>query len=187
MPKKFNDSRQQQQFQTLLKADQLNDNVRKVLAVVFSANIVAANAIDNAINAINDEINIIEDLVNVEDIVDVQDYMKKDGGSPISINLQHNSNSTSEQSFSSAKTGFKIQKLLENLLQKAYKNDKVVNSIIAAKEQGLPKLSAKSAKQGIKLALRDLTVAIIGNSKRLYVKNRMYVPNDKDLQLFLLQ
>ena len=41
--------------------------------------------------------------------------------------------------------------------------------------------------QSIKLAMRDLTVKNSGNSKRLYMKRRMYIPNDKNLQLFLLQ
>ena len=37
-PKGVDDSRSQEQFQTLLKADQLDDNVKKTLAVIFCAN-----------------------------------------------------------------------------------------------------------------------------------------------------
>ena len=88
---------------------------------------------DNRINAIDDGINAIDDLVNVEeDIVDVQDYIEGDKSLRISTNLKHNSNSTPEQSFFSAKTGSKIQESLEDLLQKAYQHDKIVNSIIVA-------------------------------------------------------
>ena len=86
---------------------------------MFSANTVAINSTDNAINAIDDGINAINaiddginainDLVDVEEnIVNAQNYVKDDRDSQISINLQHNPNSTLEQSFSSAKTGSKV-------------------------------------------------------------------------------
>ena len=68
IPKSFNDSHQQQQFQTLLTAEHLNDNVKKALEVVFSANTIDTSATDHAINAIDDRINAIDDLVNVERI-----------------------------------------------------------------------------------------------------------------------
>ena len=159
MPKGFNDYCQQQQFQTLLTAEHLDDNMKKALERVFSANTVAISPIDNAINAIDDGINAINDLIDVEkDIVDAQDYVKDDKGSQISVNLQHNSNLTPEQGFSSAKIGFKVQKLLKNLLQKTYKNNKVVNNIIAAKEQGLWNLSMELTKRDIKLAIGNLMV-----------------------------
>ena len=60
--------------------------------------------------------------------------MEGDESSRVSVNLQHNSNSTLEQRFSSAETGSEFQKSLEDLLQNAYQHDEVVNSIIAAKE-----------------------------------------------------
>ena len=109
MPKRFDKSRQQQQFQTLLKAKQLSNNVKKALEVVFSANTIVTSPTNNAINAIDDEINATDNLVDIEeDIVDAQDYVKDDGGSQISVNLQHNSNSTLEQDFCSAKIGFEV-------------------------------------------------------------------------------
>ena len=83
-------------------------------------------------------------------------------------------------------TGSRIQNLLEELLNRAYKNDKV-KDIIAAKRKGLWRLPANFTKQGIKLAMGDLTLEGNKDSTRLYVKNRMYVPNDKNLRLFLLQ
>ena len=92
-------------------------------------------------------------------------------------------------SFSSTKTESKIKNLLDNLLDKAYQNDEILNSIITAKQEGLQKLPAKLIKQGIKLAIRDLTLrnSGCGESVRLYVKDRMYMPNDNSLKLFLLQ
>ena len=62
-----------------------------------------------------------------------------------------------------------------------------MNSIIAAKKQGLWKLLAELTKQNIRLAIKNLTVESSGNGKRLHMKRKMYVPNDKNLQLFLLQ
>ena len=77
MLKEFDDFRQQQQFQTLLKSKQLNNDVNKALKIVFNANTVATSTTDNAINTIDDGINIIDDLVDVEEekkvIVNTQD------------------------------------------------------------------------------------------------------------------
>ena len=88
IPKDFDNSRQQQQFQTLLRAEHFNNNVEKALRLVFSANTVAASSTNNAIKVINDGINAIDDLVNVEkDIVNAQDYIKDDKSLQISTNL----------------------------------------------------------------------------------------------------
>ena len=72
-PKGFDDSRQQHQFQTLLKADQLDDDVRKTLAVIFCANEV--DEVDEV-----DEIDEVDEVDEVEDedIVDVRDYIGLD-------------------------------------------------------------------------------------------------------------
>ena len=62
-----------------------------------------------------------------------------------------------------------------------------MNSIIAAKRAGLRKLPAELIKQGIKLAMGDLIITGSQRSTRLYVKGKMYVPNEEKLRLFLLQ
>ena len=167
-PKEFDDSHQQHQFQTLLKADQLDDDVKKALAVVFCAN--EANEVDEV------------DEVENKDIVDVRDYINQ--------NLHQHSELEQilEQSSSSTKmAGSKIKNSLEDLLDKSYQKDEIVNSIIAAKQSGLRKLPADLTKQGIKLAMGDLTLQGSGRSTRLYVKGKMLVPNDENLKLFLLQ
>ncbi|MCJ1424864.1 hypothetical protein MMC29_002752, partial [Sticta canariensis] len=164
MPKGFNNSRQQQQFQTLLKAEQLDVDVKKALRAVFSANIVAIDVIyvtDNAINAIDDSIAVEKEEKEAdEDILNVQHYVEDDA----------------KQSSSSAKISSKIsseiENLLKSLLQKAYQDDPVVNNIIAAREQSLQKLPAELTKQGIKLAIEDLTVEDSGNGKKLHVRHR---------------
>ena len=59
----------------------------------------------------------------------------------------------------------------------------MVKEIINVKARGLQKLPTVLNKKDIRLSIRDLKI----KSKQLYVKNRMYVPENKSLQLFLLQ
>ena len=172
-PKRFDDSRQQHQFQTLLKADQLDDNVKKALAVVFCAN--KANKID--------------EVDEYENIVDVRDYINQNSHqhSEFEQILEQGSSSTKMAGSRIKSAGSRIENLLEKLLEKTYQNGKILNNIIAAKQAGLRKLPAEITKEGIKLAMGDLTLKSSGRSTRLYVKGKMYVPNDKKLKLFLLQ
>ena len=118
-----------------------------------------------------------------ENIVDVRDYMDLElyQHSKPEHNLEQGSSSTKM-------AGSRIENSLEDLLDKAYQNNEV-KSIIAAKREGLRKLSVDLTKQGIKLAIRDLTLENSGRggSVRLYVKGRMYVPSEEKLKLFLLQ
>ena len=82
----------------------------------------------------------------------------------------------------------RIENSLKDLLDKAYQADRVLNSIIAAKQADFQKLSANlTAKQGIKLAMKNFTLGGTGRNTRLYVKDKMYAPNDNNLRLFLLQ
>ena len=164
-PKRFDDARQQHQFQTLLKADQLDDNIKKTLAAMFYA----------------DEVDVDSEVDENKNIVDVRDYTGLD------LRQQTSEDQNSELSSSSTKmAGSRTENSLEDLLDKAYL-DNIANSIIDAKRQGLWRFPAKITKQSINLTMGDLTLGGSGRSTRLYVKNKMYVPNDKDLKLFLLQ
>ena len=162
-PKSFDNSHQQHQFQTLLKANQLDDNIKKSLAVVFCANKAnKANEIDE-VNEVN-EIDEVDEVEN-KDIVDVRNYINQ--------NLHQHSELEQilEQGSSSTKMArSRIKNLLEDLLDKAYQNNQV-KSIIAAKQEGLWKLPADLTKQGIKLAIKDLTLEDNGrgSSTKLYV------------------
>ena len=189
-PKGFDDSRQQHQFQTLLKADQLDDNFKKALAVIFCANTTANNEGDNKTDDadskvdVDSEINVDNEVEKDEDIVDVRDYINQ--------NLHQHSEleQNSEQNFSSTKmAGSRTKNSLEDLLDKTYQNDKVLDSIIAAKQAGFWKLPTEITKQGIKLPMGDPTLKNSGrrDSVRLYVKGKMYLPNDESLKLSLLQ
>ena len=173
-PKRVDDSCQQHQFQTLLKAENLDDNVRKALAVMFYADKIV---VDSKVDA-DSEVDVDSDseVEKNENIVDVRDYINQ--------NLHQHSELEQilEQRSSSTKMAeSRINISLEDLLDKAYQNDKIVNSIIDAKQQGLPKLPANLTKQGIKLAMEDLELKGSGSSTRLYVKRKMYAPSDKNL------
>ena len=146
--KGINNSRQQHQFQTVLKTSQLDKNIKKVLAVMFYADEVdEADEVDGV-----DKVDEVDGVEN-KNIVDVRDYMGLDLHQH--SNLQQNSEINS---FSSEMAGSRIKNLLENLLDKAYQNDKVLNSIIAAKQTSLQKLPVELTRQSIKLAMEDLTL-----------------------------
>ena len=68
------------------------------------------------------------------------------------------------------------------LFANTYEKDELVQAIIGAKVKDLQKLPPEILKQ-VKLFIRNLEL----KNSRLYVKNRIYVPEDKDLQLQLLQ
>ena len=70
---------------------------------------------------------------------------------------------------------------LKNLFPNAYEKNKLVQAIINTKVKRLQKLPLKILKQ-VKLAMRDLEV----NNNRLYVRDKIYIPNNKKLQLHLL-
>ena len=182
-PTSVDDSCHRQQFQTLLETDQPDKDIRKALAVIFCANKVHEINENNKIDEVDevDEVNEVEVEKN-EDIVDVRDYIVQ--------NLQQHSRlqQNLEQSSSSTKAGseFKIENSLSKLLSKAYQDDKTVNSIIDAKRRGLRKLPADLTRQGIKFAIENLTLEDSGRSTRLYVKGRIYVPSEENLQLLLL-
>ena len=73
---------------------------------------------------------------------------------------------------------------MEELFDKAYKNNKVVKEIINAKARDLQKLPTALTKKGIVLSMGDLRIS---KNRQLYVKNRMYILENEALQLHLLQ
>ena len=143
-----------------------------------------ANKVDEV-----DEVGEVDDVDNVDDvenenIMDMRDYT--------GLDLRQHTSEEQNSELSSSNTkmaGSRIKNSLEDLLDKAYQADGVLNNIIVAKQQGLWKLPADFTKQGIKFAMGDLTLnnSGRGRSVRLYVKSKMYVPDDEKLRLFLLQ
>ena len=124
-PKEVDDSRQQHQFQTLLKADQLDDDVKRALSVIFCANSTdrdEINAIANELDRVYevdgvdkvDEVDEVDEVEN-KDIVDVRDYIDPE-------DHQHsNSQQNSEQGSSSTEmAGSRIKNSLEGLLNESY-------------------------------------------------------------------
>ena len=175
LPKGIKDLRQQYQFQTLLQDHQLNKDIKKALAVTFyvnTANETINNAVDKTIDA-NEE---NKEIINVKNFFD-----KFSNPSFFTLLQQIIFEPIKDRKSETDETEGKS---LEKLFNKAYKNDKIMKEIIHAKAHGLRKLPTALTKKSIVLSMRDLK---IGKNRRLYVKNRIYVSENKLLQLFLLQ
>ena len=126
-PRGINDSRQQHQFQTVLKASQLDKDIKKALAVMFYADKV------NGVNEVDevDEVDVDSEVDENENIVHMRDHTGLDL-------YQHTSEEQNSRlnSSSTKMAGSRIKNLLDDLLDKAYQNDEIVNSIIKAKQEG---------------------------------------------------
>jgi hypothetical protein len=72
---------------------------------------------------------------------------------------------------------------LEELLTEAYNQDEVVQDMMAAKERGLRKLPQHILNKGIRLSMADINV----RDHRLWVGNRLYVPDYHPLRLRLME
>ena len=70
----------------------------------------------------------------------------------------------------------------EELFANTYKNDKLIQAIIDAKIRGMRKLPRKILKQ-VKLSMGDLEV----KNSRLYMQGKIYIPDNKNVQLYLLR
>ena len=75
-----------------------------------------------------------------------------------------------------------LKKRFEELFANVYKNNKLVQAIIDAKIRNMRKLPCKILKQ-VKLSIENLEV----KNSRLYVQGNIYIPDNKNLQLYLLQ
>ena len=128
LPKGFEDIREQHQFQTLLQEHQLDDDIRKALAVVFCA------------NTIDDD--------NDNDQDDRSVATEEDATESEEPNAEHTPVTDVTES--------SITKTLEELIEEAYEKDETVQDIIAAKKKELRKLPLNLIKRGIKLAMGDL-------------------------------
>ena len=153
IPKKMENLRWQHQFQTLQQDNQLDENIKKALAVMFCAG--------NAREKVN---------IN-EDIIDAEDYLND--------NMAGNNNLATDWESANVKPRNyeeNTEDSLEELFANAYKNDKLVQAIIDAKIRGIRKLPRKILKQ-VKLSIRNLEV----KNSRLYVRGKIYVPDNKNL------
>ena len=175
LPKGIEDLRQQHQFQMLLYDHQLDKDIKKALVVTFCVN----RAIDEGVDDKSvDEI--VDRTEENKEIIDVEEFSDKFSNYLFSTPLQQIiSASIGDRKGENDKT----EKSLEELFEKAYEDNKVVKEIMDAKACNFWKLLTALTQKGIRLSMRDLKI----ESKQLYVKNRMYVLENKALQLHLLQ
>ena len=160
----------------LLQDHQLDEDVKKALAIAF-----CVNTADKTINKVIDDV--IDKGVNKT--VEGNEENKK------IINVKKFSNKISDTSFFTFSQQIisapirdregendKTEKLLEELFEKAYEDNGVVKEIINAKARGFWKLPTSLIKKDIRLSTRGLKI----KSKQLYVKNKMYIPENEALQ-----
>ena len=110
-----------------------------------------------------------EDLNTDEDIIDINDYLDK-------RNLAQNEDFIDQKNSNIEPLNPNAGEFLENLLANVYKKDKLVQVIINAKVKKVAKLPSEILKQA-KLAMGNLKV----KNNRLYVKDNIYVPDNKKL------
>ena len=164
----------------MLQSHQLNDNIKKALAVAFCVDI--ANKADKTMNkAIDDAIDKTVDRNKNKKIIDVKEFSNKFSDNPFS---------TSSQQIIPITIGDREgeideteRKLLKELFEKTYEDNNIVKTLMDAKARALQKLPTALTKKGIRLSIGNLKI----ESEQLYMKNKMYVPENKPLQLFLLQ
>ena len=115
--------------------------------------------------------------VNIDkNIIDAKDYL--DNNIARDNNLATNWENTNIKLQNHEKN---VEDSVEELFKNTYKNNKLVQAIIDAKIKSMRKLPCKILKQ-VKLSMGDLEV----KNSRLYVWGKIFVPDDKNLQLYLL-
>ena len=157
----------------LLQDHQLDKDVKKALTVTFCVNTaINKNVNDKGVNEI------VDGNEENKEIIDIKEFSDKFSDNSFSTLLQQiipASIKDREDEIDKTK-----KKSLQELFKKGYE---VIKEIIDAKARGLWKLPTALTKKGIRLSMGDLKI----KSKQLYIKNRIYVPENKPLQLFLLQ
>ena len=151
--------------------------MKKALAVTFCVNTAIDKAIDKGMDKSVDET--VKANEKNKKIIDVEEFSNKFSDNSFSTSLQQIILKPSRDGEDEID---KMRKSLKELFKKAYKDDEMVKEIMDAKARSLQKLPKALIKKDIVLSMGDLKI----KSKRLYVKNRMYVPENEPLQLFLL-
>ena len=145
------------------------------MAVTFCVNIAIDEGVDDK---------------GVDEIVDENEKNKENRENKEIINVKEFSNKFSDNFFSTSLQQIipkpfrdeegeidKTKKSLKKLFKKAYKDNEMVKKIMDAKTHDLQKLLITLIKKVIILLMRDLKI----KSEWLYVKNRIYVPENEIL------
>jgi hypothetical protein len=175
LPKEFDDDRKQHQFQTLLQESQLDDDIRKALNVLFcpaTADLATADptTVDPITVDNDDAVSSISTPTDLDDLVgDFEDPETAETA------LQAPEKNLEQQDTEATD--------LEALVATAYDNDRLVQDIMAAKRLGLRRLPPHILQQGVKLAMGDLEV----RDHRLWVGQRLYIPEDHNLRLRIME
>lgn len=98
--------------------------------------------------------------------------------------LAENRNGPIDYEISATKQDFENNsqlKFFKKLLTIIYKNDELLQAIIDAKVKDLRKLTSEILRKN-KLSMGNLKV----KANRFYIKNKLYIPHNEELQLYLL-
>lgn len=165
----------------MLQSHQINEDIKKALMVAFCVTTTNGNGNENEIEP--DQIEEIIDVNNYIDNFDQSEDKRPIGQDDYAEESDIGMSNEPQMHEDSHNSDGDDPESLEKLLEDAYEMDKVVKEIVNAKKSGLWKLPQALVKKGIALSMGDLKI----ENKRLYIKNRMYVPDNKKLQLYLLQ
>ena len=151
LSKDIEDLQQQYQFQMLLQDHQLDEDIKKALAVIFCVNTAIGKSVDD--ESVNE---IVDKNEENKEIINVEEFSNKFSNHSFLIPLQQIiykpiKNGESE-------TDKTEEKSLEELFKKIYKDNKVVKEIIDAKAHGLRKLSTALTKKSIVQSIRNLKI-----------------------------
>ena len=168
LPKGFEDDREKQQFQTLLQSHQVDEDIRKALAVIWFQ--TDANDGEDSSSETNSDIG-----QTTEDEDPVQNSQSATPGPAdiTSVSGARRQPDVAEQP----------ERTLEELIAEAYEQDQVVQDIMVAKERGERKLPRHILARGIKLSMGNLTV----QDHRLWIGTRLYVPENEALRLRIME
>lgn len=158
LPLGLSDYRQQHQFQTLLKSDQLDDNLKKTLNIVSRANSIQEDDLESELSERPPE--------RLEPLEE-----ETTGG------VNHSPTEATEEENED------VPRDLDILVSSAYENDQQMKDIIEAKQRGDRRLPPHIIASGIKLSMGDIEV----RDNKIWLGKRLMIPNDTDLRRMIFE
>ena len=174
LPKGSEDDREKQQFQTLLQSHQLDEDIRKALAVIWFR--TDTNSGEDSLSETSSDIG--QDIRAIETIEDEDPVQNSQSATPVPADITPVSKAPGQPDVAA-----QPERTLEELIAEAYEQDQVVQDIMVAKERGERKLPRHILARGVKLSMGNLTV----KDHRLWIGTRLYVPENEALRLRIME
>ena len=158
LPKNLDDPRKQHQYQTLLQEENLDEDIKKALSLLFYDNEIET---ESEIRS--------EAPENEEENEETSEEATNDDAT--------------ENTPAEAPNEKEIEGTLDDLLDEAYEADEVAQDIMEAKRKNLRKLPSHLIKKGFRCAMGDLRVT----ENRLYINKKLYAPESPALRVRILR